>query len=138
MAKKKKVKRRGHTLTLVPHIKKAMSEGHSKEDIHKKLENKKWPKKHIKKAFNHIEKENKKPKKINKIVKTNSQTGYITSIDRFYAYIQKHEEVPLSKAAKHVEINKKLAESWAKILSEHHLIELNYPVFGEPILKCKL
>ena len=62
---------------------------------------------------------------------------YTTPIDEFYAFIQNKKQTSLSKAAEHVKVNKRIAGEWAKILNESGLIELTYPVFGEPTLKWK-
>lgn len=85
-----------------------------------------------KKTKKPIQKAKKRPKK-----EEPRQKQYHTPIDDFYNLIKEKKEMQLSKAAKLSKIKKELAEFWAKVLSEKGLIELNYTLLGEPVLKCK-
>lgn len=102
-----------------------------KQVINKKPKNKILKKNKIKKT-----KLIKKPIKIDK-KQVSYQKTYSTAIDRFYEYIIKNKKVPLNKMVKQFKITKKTAEEWSKILQEHGLIDLYYPVFGGPELRCK-
>ncbi|MEM5772939.1 MAG: CBS domain-containing protein, partial [Candidatus Aenigmatarchaeota archaeon] len=45
--------------------------------------------------------------------------------------------IECEKLAKILETPENLVESWAKILEEHGLVEINYPAIGSPIIKLK-
>lgn len=60
-----------------------------------------------------------------------------TDFDRLIEYASQEKEVPISAAAKHFKIPKEKIEEWAKILSDHGLLEITYPAFGEPRIHAK-
>ncbi len=61
-----------------------------------------------------------------------------TGIDMLYAHIIKEKNVRLSAAARKFNVDKELIEEWGSILEDHHMIEMHYPVAGEPMLKIPL
>jgi hypothetical protein len=72
-----------------------------------------------------------------KEVKEKQKLECITTIDSFYNFIKQKKKIPLKKITKEFKIDKKIAEEWANILKEHNLIDIDYPLFGGPILKWK-
>jgi len=60
-----------------------------------------------------------------------------TDLDRVYNLIKEKRAVKLSDIASQFNINKKHAEDWAAILEKHGLIEIYYPMLGEPELRWK-
>ena len=60
-----------------------------------------------------------------------------TDLDRLYDTIKKRGAVKLSEVYGGFKINKKQAEEWANILEKYGLIEIYYPVLGEPELRWK-
>ncbi len=62
--------------------------------------------------------------------------SYMTDFDRFYMYIVKNKKVQLCKIATAFKMTKKQAEEWAKILEGRGLIKINYPLIGDPELRC--
>jgi hypothetical protein len=58
-----------------------------------------------------------------------------TDIDRLYSYILEHKRVKLSTAVKKFNAKKELIEEWGSILEDHHMIEMHYPLAGEPTLR---
>ena len=42
--------------------------------------------------------------------------------------------ISLEEISKKFGIDKALTEEWAKILEEHNLVELHYPILGTPFL----
>ena len=58
-------------------------------------------------------------------------------MDRLYDTIKKRGAVKLSEVSGGFKINKKQAEEWANILEKYGLIEIYYPVLGEPELRWK-
>jgi len=65
----------------------------------------------------------------------NAKSG--TDMDVLYSILQSKGELSLSVIVNVFKISKDKALKWCKILEEHNLASLNYPVFGEPILKKK-
>ncbi|MFH1376143.1 MAG: hypothetical protein ABIH25_00750 [Candidatus Woesearchaeota archaeon] len=101
----------------------------TKKSVKKSIKSKKTVKKSkLKKLITIL-----KPKKQEEF----SSKIYSTDIDRFYEFIKSSKKVQLKKAATKFKINKKTAEDWSKILQEHSLIEIAYPVFGGPELLWK-
>ena len=64
------------------------------------------------------------------------KTRYMTDFDRFYNYIIEKDKVTITKMSKVFKMPKPQVEEWARILEERKLIKINYPLFGEPVLKC--
>lgn len=58
-----------------------------------------------------------------------------TDIDRFYSHIIENKSVKLSAAARNFGVKKELVEEWGSILEDHHMIEMHYPVVGEPTFR---
>ena len=58
-----------------------------------------------------------------------------TDIDRLYSHVAQNKSVKLSAAAKKFRVKKELVEEWGSILEDHHMIEMHYPVAGEPTLR---
>lgn len=63
--------------------------------------------------------------------------AYVTDIDRFYEMIRQNKKIHLRKITIALDMPKKIAEEWSKILQEHGLIKIAYPVFGGPELIWK-
>lgn len=57
-----------------------------------------------------------------------------TDIDGLYNYILEKKRVRLTAAARKFNASKETVEDWGKILEDHHMIEMHYPVAGEPVL----
>ncbi len=62
---------------------------------------------------------------------------YETDIDKLYRLIEKYRVIRLSEVQEVFKIDNEKAEKWSKILEEHELIDLYYPMFGEPRLKWR-
>lgn len=58
-----------------------------------------------------------------------------TDIDRLYSYVLERKKIKLSVVAKKFNVKKELVEEWGSILEEHRMIEMHYPVAGEPTLR---
>lgn len=58
-----------------------------------------------------------------------------TGIDNLHNFVLDKKVVPLRDAAKHFGVDRKTAEDWGRILEDHHMIEMHYPVAGEPTLR---
>lgn len=81
-----------------------------------------------KKLSKHKEKKKKEEQKI--MLKGNE-----TLIDLLYKRIQQKGQISLGEVMKYFNISKEVAEEWADILEKHTLITIEYPFFGDPILK---
>ena len=60
-----------------------------------------------------------------------------TDFDRIIEFVDDKKDVSITDIAKHFNLPKEKIEEWAKILSEHNLIEIIYPTFGEARIKKK-
>ncbi|HLD12632.1 MAG TPA: hypothetical protein VJB87_03495 [Candidatus Nanoarchaeia archaeon] len=60
-----------------------------------------------------------------------------TDLDRVYELIKTKKSVKMSDVASQFSISKKQAEEWAAILEKNGLIEMYYPILGEPELRWK-
>ncbi len=60
-----------------------------------------------------------------------------TDLDKAYNLIQEKKAVKLSEISTRFRITKKQTEDWAAILEKHGLIDIYYPLLGEPELRCK-
>lgn len=58
-----------------------------------------------------------------------------TDIDVLRSYVLEKKKVKLSTVAKKFDVPEKIAEDWGKILEDHQMIDMHYPVAGEPVLK---
>jgi hypothetical protein len=58
-----------------------------------------------------------------------------TDIDSLHAFVLEKKKVTLTQAAAKYQVTRSTAEDWGKILEDHRMIELHYPVAGEPILR---
>ncbi|MEM5812140.1 MAG: hypothetical protein QXN71_00085 [Candidatus Aenigmatarchaeota archaeon] len=67
--------------------------------------------------------------------KTDGKTPYLeTSIDKLYKLVKERSRVGFDEAAEKFNAEREQIESWAKILEEHKLIKVHYPVFGRPVM----
>jgi hypothetical protein len=97
------------------------------------------PKKNIAKTSNKVAKSKKSSsggKVLKKITSTKLSGAYVTDFDRFYDFIIKNENIRIPKLCARFKITKKQVEEWARILEDRGLIEVHYPLFGSPRLKC--
>ena len=60
--------------------------------------------------------------------------GIKTGIDRLIEMVNKEGKVPITKAAKELDIGKEQVSNWAETLSSKGVIELHYPLTGDGIL----
>jgi hypothetical protein len=58
-----------------------------------------------------------------------------TDIDGLYGYVKQQKSVKLSAAARKFGVSRELIEGWGGILEDHRMIEMHYPVTGEPLLR---
>jgi ribulose bisphosphate carboxylase small subunit len=58
-----------------------------------------------------------------------------TQIDELFEMVMEKGSVKIKEAAIKFKVHEAQIEEWAKILQEHGLIEIHYPVFGKPELK---
>jgi hypothetical protein len=58
-----------------------------------------------------------------------------TDIDSLYTHVLENKSVRLPSAARRFRVSRETIEEWGKILEDHHMIELHYPVAGEPTLR---
>ncbi len=63
--------------------------------------------------------------------------GYETYFDLLMELIEKNNALSVSQVSLIFKITKEKAEEWGRILEEHGLIEVFYPVFSEPQLRKK-
>ena len=80
------------------------------------------------------EKEEKKSPILNQQIKV--KPTYKTDFDDFYQHILDRKKVPMGRMSKRFKISRKQTEEWANILESRGLIKINYPMFGEPELRC--
>ena len=58
-----------------------------------------------------------------------------TDIDALRNYVIEKKRVKLSEAAAKFNVSKNIIEDWGSILEDHHILDMHYPVAGEPTLK---
>ena len=58
-----------------------------------------------------------------------------TDIDELRNYVNENKRVKLTHAAAKFQVTKSTIEDWAKILEDHKMIDMHYPVAGDPVLK---
>ena len=59
---------------------------------------------------------------------------YETEIDVLYRHVQAVGKISIGEITQAFKISKDLAEEWAKVLEEHEMVSINYPIFGSPLL----
>jgi|GEM_PF-1092429 len=57
-----------------------------------------------------------------------------TSIDKFYDFVKERERINFYDAAREFRVDKEQIASWARILEDHKLAKVHYPVFGSPAI----
>lgn len=115
-------------------IKKGLS--HKKGKKKKRVKIKKIGKRKIRKPLRKVQKKlskhkEKKKKEEQKIM----LKGNETLIDLLYKRVQQKGQMSLGEVMKYFHISKEVAEEWVDILEKHNFITLEYPFFGDPILK---
>jgi hypothetical protein len=60
-----------------------------------------------------------------------------TDIDKLMSMIEKEKSVSVLDVSKELKVSVEQIENWAKILEEHGLIEIIYPLIGFPRLRKK-
>ncbi|RLE09829.1 hypothetical protein DRJ04_09600 [Candidatus Aerophobetes bacterium] len=60
-----------------------------------------------------------------------------TEIDEFLKFIQERKSITLMQAMKKFNVKRETIEEWGKILEENGIIEVHYPVVGQPVFKIK-
>lgn len=58
-----------------------------------------------------------------------------TDIDSLHTFVLERKKITLTQAAAKYQVTRSVVEDWGKILEDHHMIELHYPIAGEPILR---
>jgi virulence-associated protein VagC len=85
-----------------------------------------------------IEEEREKAyKKIKESFKESPVDMIETNIDKLLEIVEKKESVNVVDVSKELKVNVEQIENWAKILEEHGLIEIIYPLIGFPRLRKK-
>ncbi|HJW96591.1 MAG TPA: hypothetical protein VJ485_00335 [archaeon] len=57
-----------------------------------------------------------------------------TNIDKLYGIINKRKQISFLDAAAEFGVEKERIALWAKILEEHKLARVHYPIFGSPVI----
>jgi len=66
---------------------------------------------------------------------TNGKIPYLeTDIDKFYHLVKERKRINFYEAAAEHGVTKEQIASWAKILEDHKLAKVHYPVFGSPVI----
>ncbi len=71
-------------------------------------------------------------------VKRESVAILQTPIDSLLEILSKEKEMKIQEAASRFKVSEETIENWGRILEEHKLAELHYPVFGKPVLRALL
>ena len=125
--------------------KKAIEYNDEIEKLKKEIEKKKEIRDEKKKEEEKTEKkppETKKTEERKEIVKK-KQTPQIrhditkTPIDDLFDFVNKVNKVKISAAARKFNVNKFQIEEWAKILEEHDMVRIHYPIVGEAEIRKK-
>ena len=67
--------------------------------------------------------------------KADGNIPYIeTNIDKFYDLVKERERINFYDAAREFRVDKEQIVSWARILEDHKLAKVHYPVFGSPVI----
>lgn len=69
--------------------------------------------------------------------KSNESSVIQTDIDRLLNLLEEGKSISVLDLAKKLKVKIEQVEKWAKILEEHGLIEIEYPIIGLPRLKKK-
>ena len=57
-----------------------------------------------------------------------------TNIDELYDKVRKAKNLTFLEAAEHFDVEKAQIAMWAKILEDHKLVRVHYPIFGSPVI----
>jgi membrane protein implicated in regulation of membrane protease activity len=57
-----------------------------------------------------------------------------TNIDKFYKLVKERKRINFYDAAREFRVDKEQIASWARILEDHKLAKVHYPVFGSPVI----
>jgi hypothetical protein len=80
----------------------------------------------------------KKPGKASAEKPEPKETGRIpyleTNIDRFYKLVKEKKSINFFDAAEEQDVTREQIASWAKVLEDHKLAKVHYPVFGAPVI----
>jgi DNA-binding transcriptional ArsR family regulator len=60
-----------------------------------------------------------------------------TDIDKMMNILETNKSVSIGELSKQLNVKVELIENWAKILEEHDLVEIEYPIIGLPKLRKK-
>jgi Mn-dependent DtxR family transcriptional regulator len=60
-----------------------------------------------------------------------------TDIDKMMNILEANKSISIGELSKQLNVKVELIENWAKILEEHGLIEIDYPIIGLPKLRKK-
>ncbi|MBU1135840.1 MAG: hypothetical protein KKG13_04985 [Nanoarchaeota archaeon] len=61
-----------------------------------------------------------------------------TGIDMLLEIVKKHKKIRLTEAAEMLNVSENRIEEWGKILEDHNLITMHYPIMGEPTLETPI
>jgi len=87
------------------------------------------------KPFKNIDSFTKRDEKKDPILKKYTLDELIeTGADKLLHLVDSNKKISIQKIANELKLDYVLIEEWAKILEEHKLIELHYPLFGKPAL----
>jgi len=60
-----------------------------------------------------------------------------TDIDKLFNWVKERKSIPVIEAAKKFGVSSNRIKDWGEILEKHKLLEVHYPIFGEPVLRMK-
>jgi len=61
-----------------------------------------------------------------------------TNIDKFYNLVKERQRINFYDAAREFRVDKEQIASWARILEDHKLAKVHYPVFGSPVILIEI
>lgn len=137
---------------LKKYMKKAIDEKYSEGSIIQSALSSGWPEEDVRECYNSIfgreytlqkEKEMSEDGTVvsqpdNKYLRVTAKLiRHETDLDRLYDAVKTRGGVKLGEVSSTFKVSKKQAEDWANILEKYGLIELYYPVIGEPELRWK-
>ncbi|MCJ7816304.1 MAG: hypothetical protein MUP55_00465 [Candidatus Aenigmarchaeota archaeon] len=71
--------------------------------------------------------------------KADGKVPYLeTTIDKFYDFVKERERINFYDAARKFRVDKEQIASWARILEDHKLAKVHYPVFGSPVILIEI
>ncbi len=135
---------------LKTYLKKALDSHYSDDQIIEAALKAGWPEKIVRECYDSIQgkeylleregesilgQEEEKQQQILKV--TAKLIKHETDLDRVYNIIKEKKAVKISEITSQFNISKKQAEDWASILEKYGLIEIYYPMLGEPELRWK-